>query len=503
MMPIQLAFFAAGALLAAPSGPQDPAEQSILPVPTQEGESVDLSLEQALRIALRRDLGLQIQELDTEIARYQYDGTWGAFDPVVTAGGSVTDGTFQINSSIFNNRSVDETTLQANLGLLYPLTTGGSFEFTIDHRNIDTSDPFAQLNQSTTDNFALVFNQPLLRGAGTDYNTSLQRQAELGYLKQLETYRETRQDLLRRVSDAYWDLVAALRQREVADLSVELSKEQLDQNRRRLDAGVGTEVEVLQSRADLAASEEQRLLRMVAVEDAEDLLKTTLFPGDNVIYWSLDIVPVTELPEISTTNLPGWKEAMQVALERRPVLRRTRLDIDIAEQSLVRATSERRAALDLNLSSSSRGFNGNSGDAFRSAAQFEFPTHRAGVTFSVPIGNRAAGNAERAARSSLRAARLSYDAQETFVVSDVRAAHRQVIYAAEVVVAANKTVDLAQRQLEAEQSRYREGLATNFEVLSFQRDLTDALFSLTAAEAAFAKAQVRLRRAQGLLGEAD
>ena len=40
-----------------------------------------------------------------------------------------------------------------------------------------------------------------------------------------------------------------------------------------------------------------------------------------------------------------------------------------------------------------------------------------------------------------------------------------------------------ERQLEAEQSRYREGLSTNFEVLSFQQQLAEALYSKNLARA--------------------
>ena len=68
--------------------------------------------------------------------------------------------------------------------------------------------------------------------------------------------------------------------------------EQLDQNRRRLDAGVGTEVEVLQSEADLANKREELLERVALMNDASDVLKTRLFPGKDVIYWSIEIDPI-------------------------------------------------------------------------------------------------------------------------------------------------------------------------------------------------------------------
>jgi outer membrane protein TolC len=507
MIPPQLALLLAAVALGAPvlSGapaPQDPIEPVSGVEITEEGQVLELTLDDAVRVALQRDIGLQIQEIGAEIARYDYAGSWGAFDPVLTASGSVIDADFEIDNSLFPGQNeVNETTLGLNTALLYPLTSGGSFNLSFDHSNRDTNEPFAQTQTTTTDTIELSFSQPLLRGAGSDYNTSTQRESELVYQQELETYRQTRQELLQTVTDAYWDLVSAIEQLRVAEESVKISEEQLNQNERRLDAGVGTEVEVLQSKADLATQYEQRLLREIDMRNAEDALKTTLFPGTNVLYWSAVIAPSTPLPEIRTDDVPPWQEAMGIALERRPELRRSRLAIDGAEQRLIRAVSERRAALDLVLTTRSLGFDGSASAAFRSAAKWEFPTHTALLTYSLPIGNRSASNAEHAARASLRSTRLAYDDLESTVVSEVRAAHRQVRYAAAVVEASQTSVELAQRQLKAEQARFREGLSTNFQVLQFQEDLTTASFTRTQARAAFAKARTALAKAEGLLGE--
>jgi outer membrane protein TolC len=123
------------------------------------------------------------------------------------------------------------------------------------------------------------------------------------------------------------------------------------------------------------------------------------------------------------------------------------------------------------------------------------------VTFSYPIGNRAAENAERAARAALRSARLVHDDLQSRIVAEVRLSQRRVIFAAEAVSAAETSVSLARRQLEAEEARFREGLATNFQVLEFQEDLTLAQFTLVQAHATFVKARAALARSQGLLVE--
>ena len=67
--------------------------------------------------------------------------------------------------------------------------------------------------------------------------------------------------------------------------------------------------------------------------------------------------------------------------------------------------------------------------------------------------------------------------------------------------AAAVSLDLAQRQLSAEQARYREGLSTNFQVLEFQQQLAAAMSSEKRARVNFAKARAALESAEGVLGE--
>jgi len=81
---------------------------------------------------------------------------------------------------------------------------------------------------------------------------------------------------------------------------------------------------------------------------------------------------------------------------------------------------------------------------------------------------------------------------------------RDLVFSAEGVVAAQKSSDFADRQLAAEQARFREGLSTTFQVLEFQRDLATARSTLTVARAQYAKAVVSLQHAEGeLLGPDD
>jgi outer membrane protein TolC len=496
--------------LAAQGEPQTTSSQDQPETPhalKTEGE-IQLSLEDAVRAALDNDLVLRITEINTEIAQYEARGSWGAFDPILTATAGLTDGEFK---SFDPNPNVGEFEADqqgwfGGAGLLVPLTTGGSFNLTFDHSFTDTTSAVTPAVEVTRDALGVEYRQPLLRGFGSDVSTTDQRLAELAYLSQIEVQRQDRQRLISDVVRAYWDLVAAVAQYDVALTTLDLGLEQLHQNQRRLDAGVGTQVDVLQAEANVAQNEDALLLRETEVLRASDELKGLLYPGVEPVTWNARLVPTTPLPAAPAnleSEVPPWSSALLVAQDSRAELRRQRLQIRSAEVELTRAGSLRKPRLDLVLASRSQGIDVNAGESLQSAVEWEFPQHSAALDFSLPIGNREALFNQRRARAQLRAARLSYDQVENLIVGEVRAALRQVIYSARAVASTEKSAQLAQSQLEAEQARYREGLSTNFQVLEFQRQLAEARSTHTAARTVLAKALMELQRSQGVLGELD
>ena len=485
---------------------QDPA-QTPAPTPTpspapsssQGPEPVAMTLELAVETALANDLSLRIAEVAGDIARYNFEGSWGAFDPELRAAAGYQDNQSLPIQTAGGTFVIEEQRIDTSAGVLFPLTTGGSFDASISQgvSDINGQNP----NPSILNTIGLAFRQPLMRGAGSKYATSEQHEFDLRYQQQTERVRQSRQDLVRQVADAYWDLVAAKEQLQVAEETLSLGRQQLEQNQRRLTAGVGTSVEVLQAEANVAQRVGERLLRETAVRGAADRLKALLHPGTKVADWELEIDPVTPLPTADAAQVTEWQPAMLKALDKRSELRQQRYEIDIGEEQLVRARSLRKPGLDLLLAGGSTGFEGSEYQAFVSAIELDTMRYNASLNFSFPIGNHAASNAEFAARAAVRSARLNYDLLESQIVADVREAVRNATYAVEAVHAAEVTISLARRQLEAEQSRYREGLSTNYQVLEFQQKLAEALYTHTFARTTFARSMTALLRAQGIIGE--
>lgn len=493
--------------LAAQDAPPQAQQQPETPSALATVGELELSLEEAVRTALKNDLVQRIQQLNTEIAMYEARGSWGAFDPILTASGGLTDAELQPQNNFQGANVITNEGWNASTGLTLPLLTGGSFSLLFEHNFTKTNNQLAQSNaEATTDALGVEYRQPLLRGFGERFSTTDQRLSELAYRSQVETQRQDRQRLIANTVSAYWDMVAAIAQYEVAQKTLELGEQQLEQNQRRLDAGVGTQVEVLQSETNVAQNENDMLLRETELIAAADVLKGLLYPGVDPATWNARIVPTTPLPEPPASlesEVPPWSSALIVAQDSRAELRQQRLAIRSAEIELSRAGNLRRPQLDLVVASRSVGFDASATDALETAFGWEFPRNTATIDFSLPLSNRTALYGERRARAQLRAARLSYDQIESQIVGEVRAALRQVIYSARAVASTDKSRELAERQLEAEQARYREGLSTNFQVLEFQRQLTEARSAHTAARTVLAKALMELQRSQGVLGELE
>jgi len=465
-----------------------------------QGRGLEITLEGALELALANNLILKIEDLSSEAALHAAKGSWGAFDWVIDATGGISDSEFKSESTLFSGSSAD--TQSFGLGLTRQVTTGGTFRAGFDTANTRTDNTSSPLPTTTSDAVTLSYVQPLLRGAWRQYATAFQTLSDLAWRRQLEREREVRQAKLLEVSNAYWDLVAARADREVAESNLALARTQLDQDSRRLEAGVGTPIDVLAAETQVANREETLLATDVRVRERADALRKLILPGADPAQWETELIPSTPLPpETSASAAPAWSGALETAIRHRPILREQRFQIEEQKVIYEQRLSEKRPLLDLALSATGRGFSGDSGDAFEEAIGFDFPTYQASLNFSFPIGNRFAKGAERSAWANLRAANFAYDETESQVAGEVRAALRQITYSSEAVRAATKSLDLARRQLEVEERRHEEGISNYFQLLEAQQELALSRSTELHARANYAKALAAALAAQGLIGE--
>ena len=467
--------------------------------------ALELSLDAARSIGLANDLVLQGAAEMAEAARFRELGSWGAFDWIFNASAQVGHSRvepateFELDAlGALGEARYDSNNRDLSLGFERAFSTGDSLSVSLAHNNRGTTPVSLFARNGNADVLSAAYTKPLLRGAGSEYGTSLQRIAGLRFDREAEGLRLQRQQLLLDIELKYWDLVLAQSQLEVAGSALDLSIEQLERDRRRREAGVATDVEVIQDEATVARRIEGVLLVETAVETRMDRLRSTLFPGVEEGSWAVRITPITAMPEVKPASASSeWDAEIQSALSLRREVAIAKLDVEIALAHHARAISEKRPSLDLMVQLGSQGYDDSVHRSIGEAFSYESPTIAGGFVYRLPMSNTSLDNEERAARAELRGARIGLEAIKSQVANEVREALRQVRYQSEASRAATKTREAAERLMAAERTRYEQGLATNFQVLEFQQALVEAQYSERAVLTAYCQALAQLEAARG------
>jgi outer membrane protein TolC len=481
---------AAGAARAAqiPVSPTVTAVPEAPPVEVKDG-AILLSVNEAVEIALRRNLGLIVERYTRNQAETAIEEALGIYDPLLNGEASTT--------GTGGRRGTSSRTDVLDFGVDQVLPSGGTFSVDWTNTRKSTSQPPSEsFNPFYDSGLNFTFNQPLLRNFGrfsnerdilVAQNTTLQSRSE--FERQVVTTTQ-------QVIDAYWNLVGAREQLVVAQESLALAKDLHERNRIQVEVGTLPPLELVQSQAAIATNEENIIRAQSAVGDAEDVLRQLLnFPQGPL--WQAEIRPTTDpVVERVPVNLD---EAIQAALSARPEIRAQELAVAQAEINSRFFRNQTKPSLDLRLSYQSSGVGGDLitrdpstgqivdvnqggfGDTFSQITGLDVTTWSARLLFSYPLFNRTAKAQSASADIALDRARVILDQLRQQTITEVRQAARRVDTAAKSIDAAKVSREFQLKNLEAEKKRYENGMSTSFQITRVQQDVTQARSNEVAA----------------------
>ncbi|HEX2464722.1 MAG TPA: TolC family protein [Thermoanaerobaculia bacterium] len=482
---------------------------------------LQLSLEEAIIAAMRRNLGLQVQRYRREQAFTGIMGAKGIFDLFLSADANIFEETSPAVSAIEGADIRTTEGLSLNLQLDQLLSTGGVASFSWDNSKFETNSIFSTVNPSYNIGTDFLFNQPLLRGFGSTVTKRGIYIARNNSLISLEALEQRVITTVLDVEAAYWDVVEGQEQLKVSLESLELAKELHQMNRIQVDVGTMAPLELVQSEVGVATREEEVLRAETRADDAADRLRQLLnLEGSDV--WTVPILPTTD-PEMARVTV-DVDEAIEVAMAERSELRAQNLVLANLEIDQRVFSNLVRPRLDLQLR---YGFNGLGGDvnvggtggifdprppqivpggysdAFDQIVNADFDGWSAGLVFGYPVQNREARANRTIADLAVEEGRTELDDLKLSILTEVRRTARAVLAAAEAIDLAKKSTDLAEKNLDAEQKRYENGLSTSFTVLEIQEDLTQARSREVTSIAAYRRALALFYGSQGRLLDAN
>jgi outer membrane protein TolC len=493
-------------LVPALSGPAAEFDVSVLPtlvgpLPATPGNVLQLDLMSAYELALARNFNVQVGRYDIAVADANIRGSGGIFDPVVSAyvnGDSTTSPT----STILEGANVAESrNTRFGLGVDQLLPSGTQLAGDWTSLRGETNSTFFFLNPRWDASLRLTLTQPLLNGFGTTVNRSqviiaenLRSQSAVGFEVQII-------ELLAGVEQAYWELVASRKAVGVTEQSLALAVRLLEETRQRVEVGTSAPIDLVQSEATVATRQQEVIYARNAAANAEDDLKG-LLGFDLPHEWEVQIE--TTDPYEMDPVLPNLQESIDTALDKRPAILRQELELARLDHTISVARNRTLPRLDLGGSYGWSGVSGEStiedpitgepikiregwGDAAEQVFDFDYPRWTLGITYSAPVGNHQAKEQLAASRFQRERAGAELAALKQEIIRQVRLAVRALDDGAAAIDAAVASRKLAERNLEAEETKFDNGLSTNFQVSEIQRALADAQFSEIRARVNYRK----------------
>ncbi len=335
---------------------------------------------------------------------------------------------------------------------------------------------------------SLNFSMPLYRPQNWEAVT----QAKLSVQAAGATFEQARQDLLLRVTQAYFDVLAAQDSLEAIAANKKAIAEQLAQAKREFEVGTKTIVDTheAQARYDQIVAQEQVALGDLIVR--RNALRAIIGrdPGQ--------LVPLREAPQLVApmpTDIDVWTRQAEEASYAVAV---ARANAQIAEREIQRAKYGERPTVDLVASAQ---VSRSDGSTISTAAntsrngtvgvQLTWPLYTGGLTQSrireaLANEERSKQDLELARRNAAQAARQAYTGVD-FGLAQVRA-----LESAEVS---------AKSQLESTRLGYRVGVRINLDVLNATTQLFNAQRDLKKSRYDFLVNGLRLQAAAGSLQE--
>ena len=489
-----------------------------------------LDLDEAIAIALQNNLGLLVQRYQRSQSLFRINQEYGIYDLVLGVDSSVNSDSRPSASQLDGALVTQNETITTNVELRQPISSGGEFTINFQNNRSESNSRFSDINPSLRSSLTVAFNQPLLRNRGKNITERNLAVARLNSDISLEDLEVQVVDTVQTVANGYWALVEALEQFKVAEESLALAEELHEMNRIQIEVGTLAPLELVQSEAGIATREEEIIRVQAQIQDAADELRRLLNLNE-ASFWDLEITPTTS-PEIARVVI-DLEASLNWAFDRRAEV--DRQELRIASLGIDSEFLKNQGRPDLNLSVS-YGRNALGGkrmtcerpgtpsiadlfspcpeeylrtdslDYLSTLDQFYkgilgqvFEGWNVGLNLSKPLQNRSARAQSRIAELALDQGRLELRDVMLSIQTEVRTASRAVETAGKQIDSARVSRQLAEKNLDAAQKRYENGLWTSFQVLEIQEDLTAARSREVEAVTGYRRALLAYFKAIGML----
>ncbi len=475
----------------------------------------ELTLEECILQAVKNNLGLAVEVLNPEIADLTLSRAKEKFLPSLSFNYTQQETNSASYSWIESATQVKTSYDDYSAEISQLIPTGGSFSISLETYISDTNRSFLLINPVYSSTLGFSFVQPLLKDFGFQASRREIRIADNNREISGNDLKSALLDTIYNVEEAYWNLVYSIESLKVKRQSLDLARDTLSKTKKEVEIGTMAPKEILSAQAEVASRQADILQAGALVKNYVDLLKTliNLPEGEGIE----DIIPVDQ---------PGYEkreisldEAFRTAAENRPDLKKLRISLKNKEIDRSYAKNQLLPSLDLRASYWSPGLSGDRilylnddiftgiivgtvpgkiSDSLKDALNFKYKNWSIYFTLEIPFNTFLSRADYARAKVEVEQAGLRLKQQEQQAFLEIKTAVRAVETDYQRVQAYKIARELAEQKLEAEESKLRAGLSSNYFVLQYQRDLALAKSSELRSVIDYNLSLSRLDKALGI-----
>jgi outer membrane protein TolC len=443
-----------------------------------------------------------------------------SFDPYINATSYVDHTSAQlINEQIYGVSVLHDNTVLVNANYQQSFPTGTGIQAIFNNNRQTFNSPNEELNPLLSSYFQFGVQQQLLAGFGLGPNMRFLRIARTNQKIVDVAFKAQIIATVDQIANIYWDLVAAYEDEQVQERSVSFASETLDTSRKQLQLQAIAEMDVLKAQGDLATRQQDLAVAKSTLELQELYMKNAITRSlDDPVLEDMPIVPTDHIAaEIQPDSQP-IQETIGVAMKNRTELQESSMDLKNRELSRKTARNALLPQLTAYGFYAGTGYGGTPNPiitgqstkinapagwpgAVENAFNYSSPEYQLGFQLSIPLRNRVAKADQYRTELEYRQSQVYAEELKKRIVIEVRSARYTLEQDASRVDAARTARDLAQKTLDINKQEQKLGAGSNQQTLTADRDLGVAESALVAAETAYEKARIEVKRATGALLE--
>jgi HAE1 family hydrophobic/amphiphilic exporter-1 len=502
---------------------------SLVRIGVVSGDTLTLSLNEAIRRALENNNEIEVARADVRLAEQSLIALRGVYDPVFTYSPEINNSIRPV-TNIFGGAGTAGSVTTTDYNNDFSLNKqfgrgGGNFTYFFNNTRETTSASNTSINPFYSAAQGLQFTQPLWRNRSIDRNRQ-QIRIQAKRLEQSDAdFRLRTIGIISQVQRAYWDLVFALRDEQNQIANLNLARENFRRTEASVAAGASAPLERAEIQTELSNRESALLLANQQVSIAENTLKELLIKDSLSADWSKVLMP-TDQPTFTDAPV-SLETALKEARDNRPEMRRLKLQGEINDVDLQYFKNQTKPRVDLTGTIQTNGlagtpgpdsttglqlqpctgteelgqrcippsFIGGYGQTLKNVFSLSFRQVVVGVTIELPLRNRTAKANLASAQIQREQLAASTRSQEQTIEVEVRNAVQSVETARRRVLSARQARASAEEQLAGERRLFQVGRSTTFILFQRENALVNARNQELRAETDYNKALAELQRA--------